>query len=82
MQCALRSMAGGNFAAAAARFARCREQLVGLAEAAGDSGWTVESCGRLGDVCGSQVLLHKRPATQPFILLDVFSVAVKYNCAG
>lgn len=58
LQCALRSMAGGNFAAAAARFGRCREQLVSLAEAAAETSWSEDSCCRLGDVCGSQVLPH------------------------
>ena len=58
LQCALRSMAGGNFAAAAARFGRCRDQLVSLAEAAVETGWSEDSCCPLGDVCVSHVHSH------------------------
>ncbi len=59
-------MAGGNFTAAAARFARCRERLVTLAEASDADGWSEESCCRLGDIWGSQVrnsALMKKPQT-------------------
>lgn len=58
LECALRSMVGGNLAAAAARLGRCREQLTALAEAAGGHGYTEGACCRLGDVCGSQVPAH------------------------
>ena len=52
LNAALRSMAGGNVAAARQRFGLCKQELVAQAEA---QGHTPELCCQLGDVCGSQV---------------------------
>ena len=55
LECALRSMAGGNMVAAATRFGRCRDALERSASAAGGDSWSEDTCCRLGDICGSQV---------------------------
>lgn len=55
LEWALRSMAGGNMAAAAARFGWSRDALQRSASAAGDAPWSEDTSCRLGDICGSQV---------------------------
>ncbi|CAL8465506.1 g5042 [Coccomyxa elongata] len=60
LECALRSMAGGNMAAAAARFGRCRAALERSASAAGDAPWSEDASCRLGDICGSQGICEQR----------------------
>ncbi|BDA49968.1 Protein NCA1 [Coccomyxa sp. Obi] len=60
LECALRSMAGGNMTAAAARFGRCRDSIVRSAKAAGNFSWPEDTCCRLGDICGSQGVCEQR----------------------
>ena len=54
-QQALRSLAGGNVAAAVHRLGLCEEALL---EECAASGYTPELCRRLGDVIGTRVRLH------------------------
>ena len=54
-QQALRSLAGGNVAAAIHRLGLCKEALLEDCRA---SGYTPELCCRLGDVIGTQVRQH------------------------
>ena len=53
-QQALRSLAGGNVAAAMDRMRLCRDALL---DAASSAGYTPQLCYRLGSVIGAQVTL-------------------------